>query len=49
MPIAVAGLVRGAAVRTRDRGVDRRARALLPLRFEKTGPRRDHPDRETRR
>ncbi len=29
MPIAVAGLVRGTAMRARDRGIERRARGLL--------------------
>jgi len=46
MPIAVAGLGRGAAMRPGERRIERRVRGLLRLRFEKTAPWNNRPGKK---
>ena len=41
MAVAIAGLVRSAAVRSAERGIERRTRALLRFSFEVRGRKHD--------
>ena len=46
MAVAIAGLVRGAAVRAAERGIERRARALLRFSFEVDGRKHNGSDEQ---